>query len=43
MQNSAVPLTEEDTEIARAIRQMARDMGGLPAIPKKRKGFGFFR
>jgi Flp pilus assembly CpaE family ATPase len=43
MQNTAVPLTEEDTEIARAIRQMSRSMCGQPALQEKKKGFSFFR
>jgi pilus assembly protein CpaE len=43
MQNTAVPLTEEDTEIARAVRQMTRAVSGQHAIPEKRKGFSFFR
>jgi pilus assembly protein CpaE len=43
MQNTAVPLTEEDTEIARAVRQMSRAVSGQPALPEKKKGFSFFR
>jgi pilus assembly protein CpaE len=43
MQNTAVPLTEEDTEIARAVRQMTRAVSGQPALPEKKKGFSFFR
>lgn len=45
MQNTAVPLMEEDTEIARAIRQMTRAVSGRHSIPKKekKKGFSFFR
>jgi pilus assembly protein CpaE len=43
MQNTAVPLTEEDTEISRAIRQMTRAISGQPAVPEKKKGFSFFR
>jgi pilus assembly protein CpaE len=43
MQNTAVPLTEEDTEISRAIRQMTRALTGQTAVPEKKKGFSFFR
>jgi pilus assembly protein CpaE len=43
MQNTATPLTEEDSEISRAIRQMTRAACGQPAIPEKKKGFSFFR
>jgi pilus assembly protein CpaE len=42
MQNTAVPLTEEDTEISRAIRQMTRAVTGQAATPEKKKGFSFF-
>ena len=43
MQNTATPLTEEDTEIARAIRQMTRSITGQPALPEKKRGFSLFR
>jgi pilus assembly protein CpaE len=45
MQNTAIPLTEEDTEIARAIRQMTQAVSGQHFIPKKekKKRFSFFR
>jgi pilus assembly protein CpaE len=43
MQNTATPLTEEDTEIARSIRQMTRSACGMPALPEEKKGFSFFR
>jgi pilus assembly protein CpaE len=43
MQNTATPLTEEDTEIARAIRQMTRSITGQPAVPEKKRGFSLFR
>jgi pilus assembly protein CpaE len=43
MQNTATPLTEEDTEIARAIRQMTRSITGQPAAPEKKRGFSLFR
>ena len=43
MQNTATSLMEDDSEISRAIRQMARSVSGQPAIPEKKKGFSFFR
>jgi pilus assembly protein CpaE len=43
MQNTATPLTEEDTEISRAIRQMTRSVTGQPAVPEKKRGFSLFR
>jgi pilus assembly protein CpaE len=43
MQNTATPLTEEDTEISRAIRQMTRSITGQAAIPEKKRGFSLFR
>jgi len=43
MQNTAIPLIEDDSEISRAIRQMTRAVSGQPAIPEKKKGFSFFR
>ena len=44
MQNTATPLTEEDTEIARAIRQMTRSITGQPPpAPEKKRGFSLFR
>jgi pilus assembly protein CpaE len=43
MQNTATPLMEDDSEIARAIRQMTRAVSGQPAIQEKKKGFSFFR
>jgi pilus assembly protein CpaE len=43
MQNTATPLTEEDTEISRAIRQMTRSITGQPAVPEKKRGFSLFR
>jgi pilus assembly protein CpaE len=43
MQNTATPLTQEDTLISRAIRQMSRSAGGLPPLPEEKKGFSFFR
>lgn len=45
MQNTAVSLMENDSEISRAIQRMTRSVSGQPAIPEKekRKGFKFFR
>jgi Flp pilus assembly CpaE family ATPase len=43
MQNTAIPLIQEDSEISRAIRQMTRAVSGQPTVPEKRKGFSFFR
>jgi len=43
MQNTATPLTQEDTEIARAIRQMTRSVTGQPPVPEKKRGFSLFR
>lgn len=43
MQNTATPLTEEDTEISRAIRQMTRSITGQPPVPEKKRGFSLFR
>jgi len=42
MQNTATPITEEDSPISRAIRQMTRSVCGQPAIPEKKKKFSFF-
>jgi pilus assembly protein CpaE len=43
MQNTAVSLMQDDSEIAQAIRQMTQSISGQTAIPGKRKGFSFFR
>jgi pilus assembly protein CpaE len=43
MQSSATPLTEDDSQIARVIQEMARAVCGQPAIPEKKKRFSFFR
>lgn len=43
MQNEAVPLAMEDSNIARVIQQMARTASGMPAKQEKRKGFGLFK
>jgi pilus assembly protein CpaE len=42
-QNTATPLSLEDSPISRVIRQMARAASGLPANPEKKKRFGLFR
>jgi hypothetical protein len=39
MQNATTPQTLADTPISRLIRQMARSICGLPAIPEKTTGF----
>ena len=41
-QNTATPLTLEDSPISRAIRQMARTASGLTPNPEKKKSFTFF-
>ncbi len=43
MQNTAVSLMRDDSEISQAIRQMTRSISGKPALPDKKKGFSFFR
>jgi pilus assembly protein CpaE len=45
MQNTATPLTQEDSQISRAIREMSRSICGQPTQPEKEKkrGFSFFR
>jgi len=42
MQNSATPLTQGDTQIARAIREMTQSVCGRPVEPEKKKGRSFF-
>jgi len=42
MQNTATPLTDEDSPITRAIQQMTRSVCGQPAIPEKKKMFRLF-
>jgi pilus assembly protein CpaE len=42
MQTSAIPLTDQDTDIAKSIRAMAESVCGQPAVPKKKKGFSIF-
>lgn len=43
MQNTAVTLMQDESEIAQAIREMTRSMTGQPAPRAKRKGFKIFR
>jgi pilus assembly protein CpaE len=43
MQNTAVSLMQDDSEISQAIRQMTRSISGQPTAPVKKKGFSFFR
>ena len=42
MQNTATPLTEEDSPIARAIQKMTRTVCGSADLPEKKKGFSLF-
>ena len=42
MQNTATPLTDYDSPISQAIRQMTRSICGQPAIPEKKKKFSLF-
>jgi pilus assembly protein CpaE len=42
MQNTATPITDEDSPISRAIRQMTLSVCGQPPTPEKKKKFGFF-
>jgi pilus assembly protein CpaE len=42
MQNTATLLTDEDSQISRAIQQMSRSVCGKPVIPEKKKKFSFF-
>jgi pilus assembly protein CpaE len=41
-QNTATPLAQGDSAIARVIRQMARTACGLPALAEKKKRLGLF-
>jgi pilus assembly protein CpaE len=43
MQNTAVSLMQDDSEISQAIRQMTRSISGQPTAPVKKKVFSFFR
>jgi pilus assembly protein CpaE len=43
MQNTAVSLMLDDSEISQAIRKMTQSISGQPAKPWKRKGFRIFR
>ncbi|MGC9157633.1 MAG: AAA family ATPase [Terracidiphilus sp.] len=42
MQNTATPITEGDSQIARSIREMTESVCGKSAPPQKKKGFRFF-
>jgi pilus assembly protein CpaE len=44
MQNTATPLTDDDSQISRAIQRMSRSVCGKPAIPEKKmkKKFSLF-
>jgi pilus assembly protein CpaE len=41
--NSSTPVVFQDSPIARAIRQMARNACGLPTNQEKKKSFSLFR
>ena len=41
-QNTATPLSLEDTPVSRVIQQMARDITGVTAAPEKKKRFSLF-
>jgi pilus assembly protein CpaE len=43
MQNTATPLTDDESPISHAIKQMTRSVCGQPALPEKKKGFSLFR
>jgi pilus assembly protein CpaE len=43
MQNTAVSLMQDDSEISQAIRQMVSSISGQPVVQEKKKGFRFFR
>ena len=42
MQDSATPITKENTPISLAIRQMTESVCGRPVVKEKKKGFRFF-
>jgi len=42
MQTTATPLALEDSPISRQIRQMARSVNPMPAVPVRKKGFTLF-
>ena len=42
-QNTATPLSLEDSPISRVIKQMARAASGVPQAPEKKKRFGLFK
>jgi pilus assembly protein CpaE len=41
-QNTATPLSLEDSPVSRVIRQMARDITGTTEVPEKKKRFSLF-
>ena len=43
MQNTAVSLMQDDSEISQAIRQMVSSISGQPVVEVKKRGFRFFR
>lgn len=43
MQNEAVPLALDDSNIAKVLQEMARAACGMPPKPEKRKGFSLFK
>jgi pilus assembly protein CpaE len=43
MQNEAIPLSLDDSNIARVLQEMARSACGMPGKPEKRKGFSLFK
>jgi pilus assembly protein CpaE len=42
MQNTATPLTDEDSQISRSIQRVSRSVCGKPAIPETKKKFSLF-
>jgi pilus assembly protein CpaE len=42
MQDTGSPLTHDNSQIARAIREMTRSVCGSSALPEKKRGLGFF-
>jgi hypothetical protein len=42
MQDSATPITKENSPISLAIRQMTESVCGRPVVKEKKKGFRFF-
>jgi pilus assembly protein CpaE len=43
MQNTAVSLMQDDSEISQAIRQMVSSISGQSVVQEKKRGFRFFR